>query len=442
MPTISSAGSAAVATPASGGVLGLGYAVPLGWGELWRAGLAAAATTPIDVSIFGDSTTFGSGANYSWVQRLRDRCVAAGYADGGKGVFGYGEDTLTYDAPEVNGLLSNGWTWNQDGALSDILAGYGLSSQTSGETVTIQGRIGTGGGRLRIWWVSRGAGSFTYSIDGAPAVSVTTTATLSFTNITGLTAGTHTVVITNTANVILVIAPAFMNNTGVCFQKYARSGAIMEHYFDATGLVTGSRGFRTQYAQAALGLTPGNTGSDAEWRQPLWTAPGAPRACLSILDMGFNNGIVTPWSKDIAYTSGTRIWAGGQTWVSIASSTNVSPPTDSTKWQLSGHHQGDIDAYGEAIHEFCRLSQAAGADPLVVTGLFTISSNGLFAGKISRTVREAALSGGAAWIDFQYPTLGRPGLTTGLASTNNPHLNKPGYVAQADRLWDKVLFPS
>lgn len=430
------------------GAVGNGFAAPAGWGANWRAARAAAATTRTEVAIFGDSTTWGSQANYSWVQRLRDLSVAAGYADGGKGVFGQGEGTLVYDSPEVNGISgANGWTWVQDAAITDLIAGEGISSVTSGEAVTVQGRVVGSNGELRIWYVLRAAGSFTVTIDGGAANTVTTTSgsqAPAMARFTGLAAGTHTAVITNQASTNQIIAPAFMNATGIVYNKYARVGQTMYHYFDPLGRHNGSRGGRDMYAQSLLGLQTGSAGTNSAWQKALSVTAGRPAVSLGVLDLGFNDfgSSPTPWSKDIAYGINGYSQYAGVTYKAIAASTNVAPPADAAKWSVV-ESSTDIDAVQEGIHLFCRLVQAAGGDPVVISGELAMQGTSeaayTYGGRMAAAIRSTALACGAAWCDFMFPALGRPNLITGQASTNNPHLNKVGYVAQADFLWNNVL---
>jgi hypothetical protein len=430
--------------------MGLGYAIPAGWGTNWRAARNSAGTTRTEVPIFGDSTTWGSQALYSWVQRLRDRSVAAGYADGGKGVFGVGEDSITYDTPEINGLVSNGWTWVQDAADTDVLGGGGYSSNTSGEALTVQGRVVGSGGEFRLWYVNRDVGTFTVAIDGGAATTVTTTSSSgsppAFYRVTGLAAGNHTAVITNTTTGShQIVAPAFMNGSGVVYHKYAVSGQVMLHYFDPLGRMSSNGLRRDQHPQALLGLTVGNGGTSLSWQQPLSSTAGRPSCSLAILHLGFNDmtGMPTNWDPNRTYNSPDGVIYGGVHYKAQASNSNSVPPSNATNWAVTdsgGSGGNDLDNYCEAIHLFCRMAQAAGADPLVISGEFLMNANAYtLGGRMSRAVRETALACGAAWCDFMMPALGKPNAITGLASTNNPHLNKPGYVAQADFLWNNVL---
>jgi hypothetical protein len=149
---------------------GRGYAVPREAGAQLAAVLKLSASQRVEIPVFGDSTTFGAGGGYSWLQRLRDRLVTAGMTNGGKGLFGFNETQIVYDAPEVNGFVSrSGFGVVADGSGVYAFNAEDYVSVTAGETVTLQGR----GQEVEILYTKRTAtGEFTYAVDGGAATTV------------------------------------------------------------------------------------------------------------------------------------------------------------------------------------------------------------------------------------------------------------------------------
>lgn len=154
-----------------------------------------------DVVCIGDSTTYGSGGNYSWVQRFRDRAASFGLPPGGKGIFGGGESFIAYDAPEVNGFVEGAsWGGGFPDAFDNLAGQYFYDTGTTGgHTLTFQFK----GTAMRLWYTRRqNVGEFTYAIDGEAPITVSAYKALGVTTVLfvyrdGLSDGLHTVVITN-----------------------------------------------------------------------------------------------------------------------------------------------------------------------------------------------------------------------------------------------------
>lgn len=158
------------------------------------------ATTRKELVAIGDSTTFGSeatGIGYSWLQRLIDR-LAARVTVAGKGMVGAGESFFTYDAPQINALVSTTFAGTSD--QFDLLGGqfWFDDGTTAGHTLTLQFKeTGT-----RLWYTARGnAGEFTYAVDGGAPTIVSAYQPGGtfprFIDVSGLADTTHTVVVTN-----------------------------------------------------------------------------------------------------------------------------------------------------------------------------------------------------------------------------------------------------
>lgn len=368
---------------------------PTGALDRWRAYRnSQSATVQGDVIIYGDSTTYGSGANYSWLQRLRDRSVAAGYADGGKGLFAGAESAIVYDSPEVNGYVTGTWTGNVTG---DLLNGgfFGDDGTVAGRTITLQ-FIATG---FRLWLM--GGGSVTYTIDGGSAVAFdATTATGGrFVKVTGLTNALHTLVVTNAHSGYSRIALAPTNGTGITYNKWARSGLTFQGIF-FVGTPT------SPYTQAYG------------------------ESFLEPMGLAYTSGVSTPYanfmSVDASYAAGDRINPVlAMTDLGFNDLGTVGAGTDPALWT-------------EYVKRFAAACQVANVDGVVLSGQLPYSANWpTYGADCFIASRDAALSEGLAFVDMFYP-IGGPSLTVS-GGSGNPHLTKAGYQAQADFLWDNLL---
>lgn len=368
--------------------------VPGGALDRWWSFRPSKGSSRRELIAFGDSTTYGSGGNYSWLQRIRDRAVGDGYADGGKGIFAGLESLIEYDSPEVNGYVSSTFTGSTDSY--DVLQGNFLydNGTVANHTLTLQFK----GTCARLWYSMRStSGQFTYTVDGGSSTTVDAWKASGqpesrFVYLSGLSSGTHTVVITNlasTPNDVGVtkgchIALAPMNATGLSVQKYAVSGATFANfnsvwrYWSAFGL--------TEPADRAVAA---NYATDTN--QP---SGGRAAPTLAILHLGFND--------------------------------------------LTNQANTNYSTYTNGITNFAAACTAAGVDGLVLSGQLPYNSMWpTYGAGVFAAIRDTATSLGLAFADFFYPVGGASLSYSG--GTSNPHLTKAQYKAQADWLWDNLL---
>lgn len=246
------AGASLAASAAAGGagVVGKGFRIPAGSLDIWRAARAASGATRCEVVGFGDSLTYGQGPTaglYSWLQRLRERSVAAGFTDGGRGFNAQGAEG--FDTPLINyGSEVNPVSSRTGFAAAD---GYGLAgalvSNTAADTVTYR-VIGT---HARLWWSRfNQGGRFSYAVNGGAAVTVNSgfleappTSPVTYglwspdyiylTASDGMTSGTNVIVVTNLGG-NPVTAPV-LSTTGST-QIGAGNVPVGTHYYVATAV--------------------------------------------------------------------------------------------------------------------------------------------------------------------------------------------------------------
>lgn len=210
----------------------------------WASALTNLNTAPAKMFFMGDSLTEGQGAS-TRALRWQDRVLgtlktnygltsADGYLQAVYGV---------YDAGDGTGV-SNWTQWHtaSTGTVNfDTLTGqastFGLHRVrlSSGATITYT----VTGTAVDIWYQQgTGAGSFTYSIDGAAAVPVTvsTTGTLTTvkTSVTGLSQASHTIKITATSSTVYLAGFTVMNADSLTrgIQRYdsGSTSARADHY--------------------------------------------------------------------------------------------------------------------------------------------------------------------------------------------------------------------
>lgn len=393
--------------------------VPPGALDSWWNYRATKGAARGDVLCIGDSTMYGSGANYSLVQRLRDQATGAttggpagfGMIDGGKGLFGNGEGAgITYDAPEINGLQSrSGFNTNPD--QFDILDGqFFYEPSTAAATITFQFRTTA----ARLFYSSRTqAGDFTYSVDGGSATTVqaytsASTPVIKFIYLSGLTAGvTHTITVTNVGSSSngggggaigcwLALAP--LNATGVVFNKAGTSGDTISSRFFAQAASSpwtqSLNGFRYQasFGLAPTSVGPPYTGAPVDSSQP---AGGEIRPVLAMTNLGFND--------------------------------------------LSNAVSGDDVMWTEYVKRFAGACRDAGCGGIVMAGQFPYNANWpTFGAARFNAIKSQAAASGLVFVDLFYPIAG-PSLSYSFAGAISPHLTKTQYQAQADFLWNGLL---
>lgn len=207
-----------------------------------KPALAAHASTLVEIPYFGDSTGFGSGGDGGPVRKLRAAGLAAGLTDGGRGVASRSE-TSSSSGEALNPLVSSTGTWTDSGNQNDYLQADVSSSVAAGATRTFTGK-GTAFRLIYQIWPTI-TGRFSYSVDGGAEVVVDasgpTTGTLALSlgivNITGLSEGTHTVRVTNLAN-IAVAAPT-MNSLSQSGPGQPSGFSSGTWYYKATAVAGG-----------------------------------------------------------------------------------------------------------------------------------------------------------------------------------------------------------
>lgn len=166
----------------------------------FHAGLANRRTAPCDWVAIGDSITEGEGAtarDFRWVTRARD-LIRAQYPTAGV------EGGANYRT--ANPIVSS-YPKDPPGAYtSDTRFGLGKRSvQLAAGTPLVFTEYGTS---FKIgWFRDSGTGSFSYSVDGAAAVTVPTNGTHTgevLTTISGLTPGQHTISISLVSGYVLI----------------------------------------------------------------------------------------------------------------------------------------------------------------------------------------------------------------------------------------------
>ncbi len=468
-----------------------------------------------EVIVFGDSTTYGSGALYSWLQRMRDNASGVstggpagfGITDGGKGIIAGGESSIGYDSPEINGFVSSTF----GGGFPDVFDPtqgqfwYDTGS-AAGHTLNLQFK----GTCCRIWYMVRGnAGQFTYSLDGGAAVTVNANGSpgqiAKFVYLSGLSAGTHTLTITNLAGA--PIQPPTINSalpqtgTGtlaagtyyyvattydatnnaesvISAEKSATLSATGEVNFvfltgppsaGATTRIYRSTTSGSGYQLVATCSTNSNgtyTGTDTG------TAGGAapvqngglstvPPACyIGIAPM---NATGLSWQKFATsgatfnnFNGGWKYWSAfgltapsGSQSAASSYSVDTSQPVGGAVTpvlaildlgfnDLTDQANTDYSVYTNGIDYFAACCQAAGVDGIVCSGQLPYNANWpTYGAAIFNAMKAEALAKGLAFVDLFYP-VGGPSLSYA-GGTQNPHLGKGQYQAQADFLWNNLL---
>lgn len=229
-----------------------GLYVPQDWGINWASKLAAAKAGSglAKVGVRGDSISFGYYTSNPLTKSFPGLLAAnlqAAYADGGSGFNGaYHTSTILTDAGVASNVVT-AWTtaaalWAKTGtwttaALSVGPGGVALQSTVAASSVTIPFR----GTSLKIYTLVNGAAdtaTFTYAIDGGSATTITDASsggvkTVRVTTVTGLSAGTHSVVITKGSGsaVLYLIGIEGSNATGVLVNNFAAPGATGSYDF-------------------------------------------------------------------------------------------------------------------------------------------------------------------------------------------------------------------
>ena len=380
-----------------------GIIVPPGALDRWWQWRATGGAERRELIVYGDSTTFGAGGNYSWLQRLRDRAVEFGLPDGGKGIFAGQESELEYDPPEVNGLVGGTFGGGFPDTFDNLSGSYYYDTGVpSGHTLELQFRSTA----FRLWYSARGnSGDFTYSVDGGPTVTVhafddTQTASR-FVYVSGLAPDvTHTIEIVNSGGEDVYVALAPVNETGLAIQKHAVSGNTFNNVF------FGALGLTAPYTQAIDGMRYQSA-------------------------LGLNH---------VAVTSNDR-YRGATVDTSYDDEARVRPIVAVTHLgfnDLTNAVEGDTQAWNEYVKRFAGACYDADCDGIVVSGQLPYNDNWETLGPDRFTaLRDEALTQGLTFVDLFTP-IGGPSLDYAAGPTN-PHLTKPQYQDQADYAWYGLL---
>ena len=389
-----------------------GVWIPAGSLDRWRPARDGSSAELAEVSIFGDSTTYGSANGtpqyYSWVQRLRARSRAAGYLDGGRGIVGINDfPTLTTGGPSVeDGTLITaslgGW-----GARGGPLNSDTFGSDTPGQALTVQGW----GTRCRLTYVkTQTQGAFSVSVDGGAATSHNAYVPLPAGNTSNYWTtgsillelggyGKHTVTVTNLGGPqgnIVELTPEFINHTGIVYHRNAVSGNAFQTWFGKGNWHYNLLSFVTP----ALGVIPDTPVNNfavgnAEAPHPLFR-----KTRLAICALGINNQ------------------------QGIADNPAGIP--------------AELDRIREGLHVFALLARNGGADPLVVVPHYDFSAGADYGGAFREAHVGTARALHMPIVDFNIG-LGPVSLFGSKGYVGNVHANKAVYDAEADFLWDEVL---
>lgn len=227
----------------------IGVYLPVGWDTNWLAKRATAGSSPARIVVAGDSLSQGYFASNlhttSWVGLTRQTLQTA-YGNGGSGFFSISRSSAVMSADPAalsawaangsNATLTGTWT------LGGLNFGPGITYITASAAATATFQVT--GTTLKIYNISGAAprAAFTYKIDGGAPVTVTVptgSTAIQTTTVTGLSSGTHTVVITwagAASDVLYLVGVAGENSTGVIVDNLARAGTRTSHWYTANAL--------------------------------------------------------------------------------------------------------------------------------------------------------------------------------------------------------------
>ena len=251
-----------------------GIYIPKSWGQFWRAKLLTAASTPARIAVMGDSISAGYYASNLVTKGyvgLLATALQAAYGDGGSGFFG-----VRYSSTHASSLAAYygsqfvqiSGSWSSSG-VGDGPGMTGIQSTSNGATATYTVR----GTKVGIWYLRQaGAGDFTVAIDGGAPVTVSTAGTPSDAakyEVTGLSAGTHTIVVTKSGTTRADLHGFFgENTTGVVVNNFSgygavSSGATATAGFSSPAKYGGGSGYPADLVIWAMGANDANSGATA-----------------------------------------------------------------------------------------------------------------------------------------------------------------------------------
>jgi hypothetical protein len=227
-----------------------GYSVPPSWGEFWRVKRDAAKTGAgkATVAVIGGAAAAGFPASKlrtkGWPGVL-NTALQGTYGDGGSGFYPsllspLGIMGYTSTSSWTSELVGQVGTWTVGGYSAGPGWGYAYSkTPTDNLTFSVRGTSVT----IYTLGADGSHAQWSYSIDGATAVTVTDNATSGLavitTKITGLSVGTHTVKITHTGastKYLAVCGVAGENATGLVMNNFARRYTVASEYLPSLKL--------------------------------------------------------------------------------------------------------------------------------------------------------------------------------------------------------------
>lgn len=247
-----------------------GIYVPAGWGSFWKPKLAAAGSGLAKIAVMGDSVSRGYYASdltlKGYIGLLRTSLQTT-FGDGGSGFRSVGDSTIHANvAAYTSQYVTLTGTWGNS-TVGDGPGMSGIQSSTDGSTATAVVR----GTKVGIWFLAQtGAGTFTVSIDGGSAVTVNTNTLAAGADkyeVTGLSAGNHTVVVTKTGTTRADLHGFYgENSTGVLINNFSKHGqtsgaATATAGFSNPGYYGGGPGYPADLAIWAMGVNDANAGA-------------------------------------------------------------------------------------------------------------------------------------------------------------------------------------
>lgn len=208
---------------------------PQGWGTNLRA--AVQTTQPV-IGLLGDSVTRGyyasdlgpTSSNTSWAGKLRTYLQGL-YGDGGSGFHGSRDNATAHanlSAYTLPVTLTGTWA---DYLGTDGPGSQGMQCNTTGSTMTTTVR----GSTVKVYYITvSSGGTMDIAVDGATAESVDTAGSngVGIYTKSGLSTGTHQIVITKTATdtgYVFILGFSGTNDTGLIVHNFARTGGNSAH---------------------------------------------------------------------------------------------------------------------------------------------------------------------------------------------------------------------
>lgn len=457
--------------------------IPRGSLDAWDAALANASSQLVEVSVLGDSTTFGqtnNGANgysqnnYAWTSKLRRLAVAAGYPDGGVGITGYDDSASMNPTDNIDANTQGTFTRTDSGC--GTTSGSNVVTDTAILTTDIGRKVTPGGGFGGTGFVGSVTAGTSFTVvttqGGATALNATgtTTANMTFSGDGFAANGFYGPLFNKDAG------PANTTQTGfttvfqgkattlrIGYMTFTSSAATITYSVNGAGAVTLplAGGARTANYVTITGLPGGGATNNvlvtvtvagsceiwAEWVNStgvVFHKQGLPGQMLasrlpaaqSAYALGISIG-VNPANNALALAGGTgprnvklAILLEGINELGL-----VSSQTDAiNKAQALEHGVGAFAAY-------CKNAGITGVVCSPWWWYFTNAAT--YAGFFKRSLYSAARANGLVWADVS--TVLEPITNAGTYAASfaaNPHLNAVGYDAVATWLWNNVLNPA